>query len=92
LEQKGNFYATRKKTMQGDRPNLRCLVFTLIEENKPYETLSLQEIVDRAGVCRNSFYRNYRSKEDIFKAQFQRDMPGQSDQLFVSRSKRSDLV
>jgi len=44
---------------------------TLIEEGKPYETLSLQEIVDQAGVCRNSFYRNYPSKEDIFKEKFQ---------------------
>jgi AcrR family transcriptional regulator len=42
----------------------------LIEENKSYETLTLQQIVDRAGVCRNSFYRNYHSKEDIFKEKF----------------------
>ena len=44
---------------------------TLIEGGESYETLSLQEIVDQAGVCRNSFYRNYHSKEDIFKEKFQ---------------------
>jgi AcrR family transcriptional regulator len=78
---------------QGKRPckvtALICdALCSLIEENKPYETLSLQEIVDRAGVCRNSFYRNYHSKEDIFKAQFQ-EICQQSDQLFVSQSNLS---
>ena len=58
---------------------------TLIEENKSYETLSLQEIVDRAGVCRNSFYRNYRSKEDIFKEKF-REICEESNHLLAGKS------
>lgn len=39
----------------------------LIERGeKPYSALTVQDIVDEAGVCRNSFYRNYTSKDDIF--------------------------
>jgi AcrR family transcriptional regulator len=55
----------------------------LIEEKRPYEDISLQEIVDKAGVCRNSFYRNYHSKEDIFKEKFQ-EVCAESGQVFVS--------
>jgi AcrR family transcriptional regulator len=55
----------------------------LIQEKRPYEDISLQEIVDKAGVCRNSFYRNYHSKEDIFKEKFQ-EVCAESGQVFVS--------
>jgi AcrR family transcriptional regulator len=57
----------------------------LIEEKRTYETLSLQEIVDRAGVCRNSFYRNYHNKEDIFKERFQ-EICEESDRLLAAES------
>jgi AcrR family transcriptional regulator len=53
----------------------------LIQEKKPYDSISLQAIVDKAGVCRNSFYRNYHSKEDIFKEKFQ-EVCAESGQLF----------
>ena len=42
----------------------------LIEHGRPYSEISIQEIVDEAGVCRNSFYRNYSSKENIFQKRF----------------------
>lgn len=53
----------------------------LIEEKTPYDSISLQQIVNKAGVCRNSFYRNYHCKEDIFKAKFQ-EVNAESDRLF----------
>lgn len=37
---------------------------------KPYSEITIQDIVDEAGVCRNSFYRNFRNKEDIFQKKF----------------------
>lgn len=41
---------------------------SLIERGeKPYSELTVQDIVEEAGVCRNSFYRNYASKDDIFR-------------------------
>jgi AcrR family transcriptional regulator len=54
----------------------------LIQEKRPYDDISLQEIVDKAGVCRNSFYRNYHSKEDIFKTRFQ-EVCAESGQIFA---------
>lgn len=44
-------------------------VCRLIERGeKPYSELTVQDIVDEAGVCRNSFYRNYGAKDDIFRS------------------------
>lgn len=42
----------------------------LIEQGRPYAEIGIQEIVNEAGVCRNSFYRNFTSKEDVFKKRF----------------------
>ena len=43
----------------------------LIEKGqKPYSEITIQDIVDEAGVCRNSFYRNFSSKEQIFRNKF----------------------
>ena len=42
----------------------------LIEKGRPYAEISIQDIVDEAGVCRSSFYRNYKSKDDIFQKRF----------------------
>lgn len=43
----------------------------LVEKNeKAYSELTVQDIVDEAGVCRNSFYRNYAEKDDIFRKRY----------------------
>lgn len=42
----------------------------LIERGRPYAEISIQELVDEAGTCRNSFYRNFKSKEDVFRKRF----------------------
>lgn len=42
----------------------------LIEGGRPYQEITIQEIVNEAGACRNSFYRNFSSKEEIFQKRF----------------------
>ncbi len=44
-----------------------CLqtALTCLMEEKPFETISVTELVRRSGVSRQSFYRNYHTKEDI---------------------------
>lgn len=44
-----------------------CIYTALLQllEKKPYEHITIQEIVDRAGVSRMAYYRNYESKDDI---------------------------
>lgn len=37
----------------------------LLLEQKPLKKIAITELVDRAGVSRNSFYRNYASKEAV---------------------------
>jgi AcrR family transcriptional regulator len=64
---------------------------SLIEEKRPYESISLQEIVDKAGVCRNSFYRNYRTKEDIFKGRF-KDINKETDLVLRANCELSNYA
>lgn len=57
---------------------LCCL---LIEEGQDYNNLNIQDIVEKAGVCRNSFYRNYSSKDDILISRF--------NQIFIPDPEKS---
>ncbi len=41
--------------------------FFRLLETKPYEKISVSHITDKAGVSRMSFYRNFKSKEDLVK-------------------------
>jgi len=47
--------------------HLKTSLFELLSE-KPMNDISISELVDRAGVGRASFYRNYRQKEEILKS------------------------
>ena len=39
----------------------------LLAAEKPFEKITVTEIVDRAGVSRTAFYRNFKSKTDVVK-------------------------
>lgn len=54
----------------------------LIEEKKNYSDISIQDIVNKAKVCRNSFYRNFTSREDIFKSHFL-DIVKEADKCYM---------
>ena len=49
---------------QVTRESLSIALIYLMNE-KPFEKISISELVDRAGVSRTAFYRNYESKEDL---------------------------
>ena len=53
-------------------------LLSLIEKGRPYAEISIQDIVDEAGVCRSSFYRNYKSKDDIFQKRFREICEGKA--------------
>lgn len=46
-----------------------CIVTALIQlsNQKPFSTITISELTERAGVSRMTYYRNYTSKEDVFK-------------------------
>jgi AcrR family transcriptional regulator len=35
-------------------------------QQKPFDTITVQQVLDRAGVGRSTFYTHYRGKEDLF--------------------------
>ena len=46
------------------KQNITAALFSLIQENSLTE-IHVTEIIQKAGVARASFYRNYCSKEDV---------------------------
>ncbi len=60
-----------------------AIVVALVElmKQQPFERISIQDIVKRAGVGRSSFYRNFTSKEDILRQYIDRlfDATGETD-------------
>ncbi len=44
-----------------------CIYTALLQlmEDKPYDQITIQDIVDRAGVSRMAYYRNYQTKDEI---------------------------
>ena len=47
------------------REALGHALIALMQE-KPFETITVQDVLDRAGVGRSTFYVHYRDKEDLF--------------------------
>jgi AcrR family transcriptional regulator len=47
------------------RDALGDALITLMKE-KPFETIMVQQVLDRAGVGRSTFYAHYRDKDDLF--------------------------
>lgn len=60
----------KKREMSVKERIYEALIRLISKGKKPYDQLTIQEIVDEAGVCRNSFYRNFESKDDIFTDKF----------------------
>ncbi len=54
----------RKEANKRVKERITATVFHLLNE-KSISRISISEIVDKAGVARASFYRNYSSKEDV---------------------------
>ena len=42
-----------------------CTALLELMKTKEFKEISISELVRRAGVSRQSFYRNYKTKEDI---------------------------
>lgn len=51
--------------IQHTREILGDALVELLHE-KPFDTITVQQVLDRAGVSRSAFYQHYRNKEDLF--------------------------
>ena len=47
------------------RDALGDALLTLMQA-KPFETITVQQVLDRAGIGRSTFYAHYRDKDDLF--------------------------
>jgi AcrR family transcriptional regulator len=56
------------------RRSQQALIEALIDlmASKPYDSISIKEIVDRANVGRSTFYAHYQTKDDLVKSGFER--------------------
>jgi AcrR family transcriptional regulator len=66
-----------------------ALVNLMIE--KPFETITVQHVLSRAGIGRSTFYAHYRDKEDLFMSDVEEFWEGMST-LISRRKESSDRV
>ena len=59
----------RLNNKESNRLTRECLEMALIYlmNEKPFDKITITELVSRSGVSRTAFYRNYAAKEDILK-------------------------
>lgn len=62
---------TEDRRINRTQQSLRSALIELILE-KHYDTISVQDIIDRANVGRSTFYLHFRDKEDLFRGDWER--------------------
>ena len=60
-------------------------------QEKPFETITVQQVLDRAGIGRSTFYSHYRDKDDLFMSDVEEFWEGMST-LISRRQEASDRV
>jgi AcrR family transcriptional regulator len=61
---------------------LRRAISELIEE-KPYEDITVTELVERANIARSSFYAHFKDKDDLLLSGFQDIGVSSADDIFI---------
>lgn len=60
-------------------------------QERPFETITVQHVLDRAGIGRSTFYTHYRDKDDLFMSDVEEFWEGMST-LISRRGEASDRV
>lgn len=66
-----NLSQSNKEINQLTRESIETALLFLLEK-KDMRQISISELVKKAGVSRNAFYRNYKSKEEILELAYER--------------------
>lgn len=66
-----NLYQSNQEANQLTRESIETALLHLMEK-KELPQISISELVKKAGVSRNAFYRNYKSKEEILELAYER--------------------
>jgi AcrR family transcriptional regulator len=72
------------------RDALGDALLTLMLE-KPFETITVQQVLDRAGIGRSTFYAHYRDKDDLFLSDLE-DFLEPMSTLLLRRREASDRI
>ena len=72
------------------RDALGDALLTLMLE-KPFETITVQQVLDRAGIGRSTFYAHYRDKDDLFLSDLE-DFLEPMSTLLLRRRGASDRI
>src|SRR6202140_3209752 len=72
------------------RDALGDALITLMQE-KPFETITVQQVLDRAGIGRSTFYAHYRDKNDLFLSDLE-DFLGSMSTLLLRQREASNRV
>lgn len=95
----GKKQATQKRKAQSRKPDARVrrtctrLGMALLELilEKPINNVTVQDVLDRAGVGRSTFYQHFRGKDDLLVSQLEAFLETMSTALSV-RKERSNRV
>jgi AcrR family transcriptional regulator len=73
---------SRKEDRRAQRTQraLKDALFLLIQE-KHYDDITVQNLIDRANVGRSTFYAHYRDKEDLFRSDWEGFLDGIADHI-----------
>lgn len=88
-----NAHALHKSTDQRivrTRERLGDALVELVQE-KPFETITVQDVLDRAEVGRSTFYQHYRDKDDLFLSDVD-EFLGSFSTVLTRRGDTSDRV
>jgi AcrR family transcriptional regulator len=72
----------------------QALIEALIDlmATRPYDSISIKEIVDRANVGRSTFYAHYQTKDDLVMSGFERLLDETVKNVVISKSKQDLTV
>ena len=73
-----NLIRSNKESNQITRESIETALLFLMEK-KELSKISVSELVKKAGVSRNAFYRNYKSKEEILEKAYARTSQAWAD-------------
>ena len=72
------------------REALGDALLTLMQK-RPFETITVQQVLDRAGIGRSTFYAHYRDKNDLFLSDLE-DFLGPMSTVLLRRREASNRV
>ena len=92
--------AVKKDAKRGRKPDRRIRrtherlgsALTALIQEKPIDEVTVQEVLDRAGVGRSTFYVHYRDKDDLFLSQLEEFLELMSTALSRNKEKSHRVV